>query len=200
MKKLQTEEHSPTCAKESLRITLALIASSMWSCKSMDIKRAFLQRNSLDREIFVKPPKEAKTKNISKLNKCVYGLNEAFRFWYKRVCEEFTKIGLTKSDYDDALFYYKPNKKEPCEGIIVIHVDDFLYGGSKQYEKKIEEIHQEFVVGSEFDAPFKYVGLDVNRDDNAIIADQSSYIERIEEIDIKNRNEKSKPLEKHEQS
>ena len=118
----------------------------------------------------------------SKLNKCVYGLNEAFCFWYKRVCEEFTKIGLTKSDYDDALFYYKPNKKEPGEGIIVIHVDDFLYGGSKQYEKKIEEIHQEFVVGSEFNAPFKYVGLDVNRDDNAIIVDQSSYIKRIEEL------------------
>ena len=190
---------SPTCAKESLRITFALIASAMWDCKSMDIRRAFLQGNSLDREIFVKPPKEANTKNIWKLNKCVYGLNEASRYWYNRVYEEFLNIGLMKCDYDDALFYYKPNRKEPCEGIIVIHVDDFLYGGSQKFKKKIEEIQEKFIVGSNFDAPFKYVGLDVNRNEKSIIVEQSSYINRIEESDMKNRNDKFKPLEKHEQ-
>lgn len=187
---------SPTCAKESLRITLALIASSRWTCKSMDIKRAFLQGNSLDREIFVKPPKEAKTMNIWKLNKCVYGLNEASRYWYNRVHEEFINIGLTKSDYDDALFYYKPNKKEPCEGIIVIHVDDFLYGGSTKFAKKIEEIHKKFIVGSHLDAPFKYVGLELSRDDKSIMVHQGSYIDRIDEMEVKNRNDKTKPLEK----
>ena len=190
---------SPTCSKESLRIAFAIIASSKWTCKSMDIKRAFLQGNKLDREIFIKPPKEANTKKLWQLNKCVYGLNEASRYWYNRVHEEFLKIGLTKSSYDDAMFYYKPSKDKPCEGIIVIHVDDFLYGGSTQFEKKIEEIRQEFVVGSESDAPFKYVGLNVNKNNTSIIVDQSSYIERIEEINITNRNNKSRPLEINEQ-
>ena len=37
-------------------------------------------------------------------------------------------MGQTKSKYDDAMFFYKPNKNGQCEGIIVIHVDDFLYG------------------------------------------------------------------------
>ena len=63
---------SPTCSKEALRITFAIIASSNWTCKSMDIKRAFLQGNTLDREIFIKPPKEAKTNKLWRLNKCVY--------------------------------------------------------------------------------------------------------------------------------
>ena len=71
---------SPTCSKESLRITLALIAASKWNCKSMDIRRAFLQGNSLEREIFTKPPKEADSQGICRLNKCVYGLNEASRY------------------------------------------------------------------------------------------------------------------------
>ena len=133
------------------------------------------------------------------MNKCVYGLNEASRYWYNRVLEEFLKIGLTKSSYDDALFYFKPSKKEPCEGIIVIHVDDFLYGGSKQFEKKVEEIRQKFVVGSEFNAPFKYVGLNIDENGKSIIIDQSSYIERIEEVSITNRNDKTRPLERNEQ-
>ena len=65
----------------------------------------------------------------------VYGLNEASRYWYNRVHEELLNIGMTKSKYDDALFFYKPDKNEKCEGVIVIHVDDFLYnGGSSIFE------------------------------------------------------------------
>ena len=87
---------SPTCSKESQRITLALIAASQWECKSMVIKTAFLPGKLLEREIFLKPPKEANTKKLWKLGKCVYGLNEASRYWYERVKEEFLKVGTEK--------------------------------------------------------------------------------------------------------
>lgn len=190
---------SPTCSKEALRITFSIMASSNWSCKSLDIKRAFLQGNTLDREIFIKPPKEANTNKLWRLNKCVYGLNEASRYWYNRVHEEFLKIGLTKSSYDDAMFYFKPSKAEACEGIIVIHVDDFLYGGTKQLENKIEQIRQKFVVGSEFNTPFKYVGLNVNKTDETIVIDQYSYIEHIDEVNVADRINKSRALNATEQ-
>ena len=190
---------SPTCSKDALRITFAITASSNWTCRSMDIKRAFLQGNALDREIFIKPPKEAGTNKLWRLNKCVYGLNEASRYWYNRVHEEFLKVGLTKSQYDDAMFYFKPSNTETCEGIIVIHVDDFLYGGSKQFEKKIEEIRQKFVVGSEFNTPFKYVGLNINKSDESIIIDQHSYIQHIEEVNIANTKDRSRTLNGDEQ-
>ena len=154
---------SPTCSKESLRITLALIAASKWNCKSMDIRQAFLQGNSLEREIFIKPPKEADSQGIWRPNKCVYGLNEASRYWYNQVRDKFLNMGLTKSKYDDAMFFYKPNKNGQCEGIIVIHVDDFLYGGSSHFEKVTNEVHRKFIVGSDCHVSFKYVGIDVNR-------------------------------------
>ena len=60
---------SPTCSKESQRLALALIAASQWKCKSMDIKTAFLQGKLLEREIFMKPPKEANTKKLWKFRK-----------------------------------------------------------------------------------------------------------------------------------
>ncbi|XP_064629342.1 uncharacterized protein LOC135488628 [Lineus longissimus] len=59
------EEHganqtdSPTCGNDSWRIVMAVIAQRRWVVNSMDIKTAFLQGKSLERDIFVKPPKEA---------------------------------------------------------------------------------------------------------------------------------------------
>ena len=60
----------------------------------MDIKTVFLQGKLLERQIFMKPPKEANTKKLWKLGKCVYGLNEASRYWCERVKEEFLKVGM----------------------------------------------------------------------------------------------------------
>ena len=73
----QRQKDSPTCSKESQQLALALTAASQWECKSMDIKTAFLHGKLLEREIFMKPPKEANTQKLRKLGKCIYGLNEA---------------------------------------------------------------------------------------------------------------------------
>ena len=94
-----------TCSKEFQRLALALTAASKSECKSIDIKTAFLHGKLLEREIFMKLPKEASTKKLWKLEKCVYGLNQASRYWYERVKVEFLKVGMEKSNYDDALFF-----------------------------------------------------------------------------------------------
>ena len=138
----------------------------------MDIRQAFLQGNSLEREIFIKPPKEADSQGIWRPNKCVYGLNEASRYWYNQVRDKFLNMGLTKSKYDDAMFFYKPNKNGQCEGIIVIHVDDFLNGGSSHFEKVTNEVYRKFNVCSDCHVPFKYVGIDINTDRVSLTANQ----------------------------
>ena len=61
----QGQTDSLACSKESQRLALALIAASQRECKSMDIKTAFLQGKLLEREVFMKPPKEANTKKVS---------------------------------------------------------------------------------------------------------------------------------------
>jgi hypothetical protein len=49
---------SPTCCKEFLRILFAIAATNQWPIWSLDIKSAFLQGKSIDRELYVKPPPE----------------------------------------------------------------------------------------------------------------------------------------------
>ena len=55
-----------------------------WHCFSIDIKTAFLQKKNIDRDVYVKPSKEAEC-NVNvlwKLNTTIYGLNGASRSWY----------------------------------------------------------------------------------------------------------------------
>ena len=76
---------SPTCSKEGLRIALLMLVSQSWSLHSLDVKTAFLQGESINRDLFVKPPKEAGTDKLWKLQKTVYGLADASRSWYLKL-------------------------------------------------------------------------------------------------------------------
>ncbi len=96
---------SRPCSKECIRIALAIMARKEWECKVLDVKTAFLQGNELKRDIYLKPPKEARVQGMWKLNKAVYGLNEASRYWYERVKDVLVNAGMLKSKYDEAMFY-----------------------------------------------------------------------------------------------
>ena len=95
---------SPTCSRESVRIAFAIIASNGWTINSIDVKTAFLQGKSIERTVFIHPPKEAKTNKIWQLRKCIYGLADAPRQWYLRVKEELIKLKSRPSDLDATLF------------------------------------------------------------------------------------------------
>ena len=111
------------------------MARKEWGCKVLGIETAFLQGNELKRGIYLKPPKEAKTQGMWKLNKAVYSLNEASQYWCEGVKVVLIITGMLKPKYDEALFCWKLNGN--VQGIIAIHVYDFLYGGSDQFEVEI---------------------------------------------------------------
>ena len=80
-------KESPTCSKDSLRVIMAIIAQKKWSLNTIDIKTAFLQGQTIEREIYLRPPREANTDKLWELRKCVYGLSDASRKWYDQVKE-----------------------------------------------------------------------------------------------------------------
>ena len=55
---------SPTCAKETLRILLIVIASNNWKCQAIDVKTVFLQSKPIEREVYVIPPQNQMKKII----------------------------------------------------------------------------------------------------------------------------------------
>ena len=74
---------SPTCSRHSLRLVFASASMYKWKIHSLDVASAFLQSDSIERELFVKPPKGVCPEGmIWKLKKPIYGLCDAPRAWY----------------------------------------------------------------------------------------------------------------------
>ena len=106
---------------------------------------------------------------------------------------------MRKSNYDDTLFFYKRNKQEACKGILVTHVDDFLYGGSTQFEDAIQHVRNTFIVGREAEMPLKFLGVDLQYSEGYINLNQKSYIDGIEEAVIQNKSNRSRILDSSEE-
>ena len=192
---------SPTCTKECVRLALSLIASMGWSLKSLDIKSAFLQGETIDRTIYIKPPPEAGSDKLWRLNKCIYSLADAPRCFYLRLREVLETFNVQASTLDEGLFFAL-DKDNQLMGILACHVDDLLYGGSMQfYDLVINSLRDKLVFGSENASTFTYIGMHVvQHPDKSISLDQSSFMDSITPIAIPPDRlaDKSSPLTKEE--
>ena len=103
---------SPTAAKESLKIALTIAANEGFKIQSIDIKSAFLQGCMLEREVFVKPPKEADSEGkLWKLLQGAYGISDGGRLFYLKFAAELSELGMHKIHSDEAFFTYNKNGK-----------------------------------------------------------------------------------------
>ena len=174
---------SPTCSKEAVRILLTIASTMQWTCHTLDITSAYLQGNEIKRSIFLKPPKEYDEGKLWKLKKTVYGLCDAARAWYFRLKEELQVLSVEMCKLDPSLFVWKRRGK--TQGVICIHVDDFLYTGTADFYKWIiSKLRSKFLVGSSDSVTFIYVGLRIKSYKDGLTVDQNQYIDGLEMIPI----------------
>merc|ERR1712112_551590 len=184
---------SPTAAKESFKLIMALSANFNYKMVSMDIRAAFLQAKTLDREVFVRPPKDIEKEGVIwKLLKPLYGLDDASRKFYLKVKEILQKLGLKTLPGDDAVYYEHKNGK--LMGLILSHVDDFTIAGTQEFVQRIVTgIEEKFTVSKVEEDNFRFTGLDVKTKNGKIEISMEDYAESIKEIkEIRkaDRNEK----------
>ena len=187
-----TRKDSPTCAKAHLRTIIAIAASNGWKLKSLDVKAAFLQGSKMTRDVYIKPPPEAQTDKLWKLQKCVYGLGDASRLWYLKLKEELNNSGVDKSIFDGAVYY--KHEMEQLLGLLASHVDDVLWASTTSFEKNvIDKLKSTFQISKETcEDAFKYVGLSLEHEDGIISINQDHYINDIKPIEI-NKSPKRDP-------
>ena len=151
---------------------------------SIDITAAFLQGGLLEREVYLRPPPDVcSADNVWHLRKCIYGLNDAPRYWYRRVREVLLKLGGVVSAYDNALYLWFDNGN--LIGVLVSHVDDFAFCGSEKFQESvIKELKIAFQISVHETGSFKYLGLSVNQNSNGVSIQQNSYISSIVPISI----------------
>ena len=174
---------SPTCSKEGLRLSLLLLASHKWSLNSLDVKTAFLQGEEINRDLYVKPPKEANTFRLWKLQKTVYDLADASRSWYLKLRDELIKLEGKPVTLDQGIFLWF--KGSELYGLMVCFVDDVLWGGTKQFVIVVQKLRTVFSIGTEHNKDFKYIGIRLQQDNNGTITiDQNEYIKELETNDL----------------
>ena len=181
----EIRKDSPTTTRESVRLLLNFAESSRWHIHSLDIKSAFLQGHLLKRPVYIKPPKEAGTDKLWKLNKCVYGLTDASRMWYLRVDKFLRNMGLEKMPLDEACYVYRRGKD--LAGLLCLHVDDILWTGDEKFKTHVmSQIRAQFIVSRETHGEFVFLGLRIKQHstDYSITIDQKHYIDSIEEPQI----------------
>ena len=103
---------SPTASKEAIKLALIIAANEGFSVKSGDIKSAYLQGELMEREVFVKPPKEANvTGKLWLLLQGAYGIVDGRRLFYLKLSEKLLELGMHRVHSDGALFTYVKDGK-----------------------------------------------------------------------------------------
>ena len=70
----------PTADRISKRLLYTIAANERWQIEAVDVTSAFLQGAELEREVYVRPPKEANSEGkVWKMKKAAYGLLDASR-------------------------------------------------------------------------------------------------------------------------
>merc|ERR1712112_811995 len=179
----QPQSDSPTAAKESFKLLMALSANFNFKIISMDIRAAFPQAKTLDREVFVRPPRDIeKEGKVWKLLKPLYGLDDASRKFYLKVKETLQKMGLKTLPGDDAVYY--EHKNGELIGLILSHVDDFTIAGIPEFvERIVTGIKGKFTVSKVEEDNFRFTGLDVKTKNDRIEISMEDYAESITEIE-----------------
>ncbi|GKA75721.1 retrovirus-related pol polyprotein from transposon TNT 1-94 [Tanacetum coccineum] len=119
---------APVAKIEAIRIFLALDTYMNFKVFQMDVKSAFLN-GKLKEEVYVKQPIGFESSEfpdyVCKLDKALYGLNQASRAWYETLSTFLIQNKFVRGRIDNTLFIYK------IKGVVMlvqVYVDDIIFG------------------------------------------------------------------------
>ena len=190
---------SPTLNKTSKMVLLQILASLGWDMMSFDIRAAFLQgKPQSDRVLAIEPVPELKAAlnlredQVCRLEKGAYGLIDAPYQWYQALREELERLHFVPSPFDACLFVLrtpgkdgKPRSDGKIEGILGIHVDDGLGGGTEYFYEQIAKLEAKYPFGEKKTTAFTFTGIEMSQHaDKSISLSQSNYVRKIQPIPI----------------
>ena len=176
---------SPTCSRESLRLVWMTAGVMSWRVETIDFTAAFLQGDKIEREVYLRMPNDVcPSTHVWKLKRCIYGLNDAPRSWYKKVVSTLIGLNGVQSTFDNGLFMWHMNKN--LAGVIAVHVDDFTLCGNQDFkENTVMKIKHQLKVGTHEFGTFKFLGLNVTQTKAGIQVDQNAYVSDLKQIEVK---------------
>ena len=118
---------APVARLSTVRALLAISAQAGLKLEQLDFTCAYLH-SDLKEDIWCHPPEGVTCKPgfAWKLNKCVYGLKQSGREWYRTLDAALRSCGFRRTQADPCL-YIRVNAAEPTQFIILlVYVDDVI--------------------------------------------------------------------------
>ena len=193
---IKPQSDSPAALKESFKLCLALAANEGFQLASVDIRAAFLQAKTLDRNVFVRPPKDiAKDGIIWRLKKPLYGLDDASRKFWLKVRDMFLDMRLKILEGDEAFYYLYEDGH--LKGMILTHVDDFIIAGNSIFvEETISRVNKLLTVSKIERGSFRFTGVDVQCMDYGIEVSMDDYVDSLESDIVVRKGQRDESLTK----
>ncbi len=119
------ETYAPVSKLATLRVLLSVAAQREWKVHQIDIKTAFLN-GEVDTDIYMMQPPGFvdNTSFVCKLKKCLYGLKQSPRQWYKTLSSLLEELGFESVPADTSFWVRK--HKGPAIVYLTTVVDDML--------------------------------------------------------------------------
>ena len=194
------ETASPTMARVSRSLLLAVVANNGFKLKAGDVTAAFLQtEESLEHlEMTVWAPSElavlfgADPSNPImplRVSRAFYGLVQAPRCWFNDVSRRMLAQGWKTVLADRCLFVLYDDDTGDVIAIAGIHVDDFLIGGDEdhpKYQQAFKQLVDTYKWGKWQEGEIDFAGCHiVQLTDGSIRVDQSTYVEKwLDEVQL----------------
>ena len=112
---------------DSIRLTLAIVASRRWEVHQMDVKNAFLD-GDLSYDIYMEKPHGfiQDSSLVRRLKKSLYGLKKSLRAWYAKMESYLLSQKFVRCKSDLNVYMLRTTNSLL---LLVLYVDDLLING-----------------------------------------------------------------------
>jgi hypothetical protein len=124
------ETFSPVVKPATVRTVLSLTVSHSWLIHQLDVKNALLHV-TLSETVYCSQPTgfvdPTQAGRVCRLNKSLYGLNQAPRAWYSRFATYLLRLGFVEAKSDTSLYVF-PRSADMV--YLLLYVDDIVLTAS----------------------------------------------------------------------
>ena len=171
------ETWAPVAQWSTIRMMLILEVLLGLKSKQGDVTAAFVHAPVDERsDVYVSMPQGFGIKGkVLKLKRCLYGLRDSPRQYWKYTVEKMEACGLKQSNLDPCLFV---SDKVIC----ICHVDDYLFWSRNESDitDVFDKLRDEGVQIEPEDDTAGFLGIDMHRDSDGVIElTQTGLIDRV---------------------